>query len=188
MIRGRERILRRRHLQLRNSGRTHLLPESSTRCCVVATCRQQEDRGHRSLLLLLSRLEQECGSSADPTLLLTQAEQNSAVDSASHATSHWPFIDGTARIGVSNGPGQALISAQAALRITCDCEVHRVVINPAGLPLDVGRSMRTFPPHLRKALSLRAEGLCVPRLWESTGVGTGTSHSSLGTRRQNILR
>lgn len=126
-----------------------------------------------TVVVPLSRLEQECGSSADPTLLLTQAEQNSAVDSASHATSHWPFIDGTARIGVSNGPGQVLISAQAALRITCDCEVHRVVINPAGLPLDVGRSMRTFPPHLRKALSLRDKGCVFPGCGSPPGWAQG---------------
>ena len=54
------------------------------------------------------------------------------------------------RIGVNNGHGGALISAQAAQRMTCDCEIHRVLISSDGLPLDVGRAMRTFPPHIRR--------------------------------------
>ncbi len=65
-------------------------------------------------------------------------------------------------ISVNNGSGSALLSTEAAQRLTCDCEVHRLVISPEGLPLDVGRTMRTFPAHLRKALNVRDGGCVFP--------------------------
>lgn len=68
----------------------------------------------------------------------------------------------SAEIGVSNGPGTRLLSAQGAQRITCDCEIQRIVISPEGLPLDVGRRMRTFPAHMRKALEIRDRGCVFP--------------------------
>ncbi|MCW2583754.1 MAG: endonuclease, partial [Klenkia sp.] len=42
----------------------------------------------------------------------------------------------------------------------CDSSVTRIVMGPAGLPLDVGRSKRVVPPHIRKAVEAR-DGHCV---------------------------
>jgi hypothetical protein len=64
------------------------------------------------------------------------------------------------------GPGAATtgfgarISAARARWLACDGSISRIVIGPEGQPLDVGRTKRVFPPHLRRALDLRDQG-CV---------------------------
>lgn len=55
-------------------------------------------------------------------------------------------------------------------RLGCDASVTRVVLDPDSLPLDVGRSTRTVPAHLRHALLVRdggcvAEGCDRPAAW-----------------------
>ncbi|MEE6288212.1 DUF222 domain-containing protein [Georgenia sp. MJ173] len=40
-------------------------------------------------------------------------------------------------------------------RIMCDCEVTRMVMNAEGVPLDVGRTERTFTKELRRAVTTR---------------------------------
>ena len=47
-------------------------------------------------------------------------------------------------------------------KILCDCSVSRVVTGPDGLPLDVGRSRRTVPPPLRRAVIVRDIGCRFP--------------------------
>jgi hypothetical protein len=47
-------------------------------------------------------------------------------------------------------------------RLLCDCTVSRVVAGADGLPLDVGRSRRTIPPQLRRALQVRDGGCRFP--------------------------
>jgi hypothetical protein len=49
----------------------------------------------------------------------------------------------------------ALVSAAAARQLTCDADLTRIVLDPDGLPLDVGRTQRLVPPHLRKAVEHR---------------------------------
>ncbi|MDQ1660524.1 MAG: hypothetical protein QOJ68_504 [Blastococcus sp.] len=68
--------------------------------------------------------------------------------------------------GPATGPGAAQtgfgarISAARARWLACDGNVTRIVIGPEGQPLDLGRTKRVFPPHLRNALDLRDKG-CV---------------------------
>ncbi|MSO38630.1 MAG: DUF222 domain-containing protein, partial [Acidimicrobiia bacterium] len=40
------------------------------------------------------------------------------------------------------------ISAQTARRIACDAGISRIIMDPNGIPLDVGRTRRTIPPPL----------------------------------------
>ncbi|SHN68112.1 protein of unknown function [Geodermatophilus obscurus] len=54
----------------------------------------------------------------------------------------------------------ATISAARARWIACDGNITRIVIGPDGVPLDVGRSVRLVPPHLRRAAEVR-DGGCV---------------------------
>jgi hypothetical protein len=50
-----------------------------------------------------------------------------------------------------------------AQRLACDCDVWRVVLDPAtGLPLDVGRTRRVVPHWIRKALYARDRGCRFP--------------------------
>ena len=51
------------------------------------------------------------------------------------------------------------LPASVAQRIACDCEVWRIILDPAtGLPLEVGRAHRIVPSWLRKALHARDRG------------------------------
>jgi hypothetical protein len=64
------------------------------------------------------------------------------------------------------GPGAAqtgfgaMLSAAKARWLACDSVVSRIVMGPDGLPLDVGRTHRVVPPHLRRAVE-RRDGGCV---------------------------
>jgi hypothetical protein len=66
----------------------------------------------------------------------------------------------------ATGPGAAQtgfgarISAARARWLACDGNITRIVIGPEGQPLDLGRTKRVFPPHLRTALDFRDRG-CV---------------------------
>ena len=50
---------------------------------------------------------------------------------------------GSASIRATNGPGEALISALAAEELSCDANVQRILMSPAGKPLDIGRKTRS---------------------------------------------
>ena len=54
----------------------------------------------------------------------------------------------------------ARISAARARWLACDGAISRIVMGPDGLPLDVGRTKRVVPPHIRRAVELR-DGHCV---------------------------
>src|SRR4051794_7546390 len=64
------------------------------------------------------------------------------------------------------GPGAARtgfgarISAARARWLACDGMISRIVMGPDGLPLDVGRTQRVVPPHIRRAVE-RRDGHCV---------------------------
>ena len=64
------------------------------------------------------------------------------------------------------GPGAgttglgAALSAERARWLACDGTIARIVMGPDGQPLDMGRTKRVVPPHLRKAVELR-DGTCV---------------------------
>ncbi|MGY1813740.1 DUF222 domain-containing protein [Blastococcus sp. SYSU D00820] len=65
---------------------------------------------------------------------------------------------------VARGAGRmgfgAAISAARARWLACDGEITRLVMGPEGQPLDVGRTARVVPPHLRRAVEAR-DGACV---------------------------
>src|SRR3954469_20547463 len=69
-------------------------------------------------------------------------------------------------IDPATGPGAAdtgfgaTLSAARARWLACDGTLTRVIIGPEGQPLDLGRSKRVVPPHLRRAVELR-DGHCV---------------------------
>jgi hypothetical protein len=49
----------------------------------------------------------------------------------------------------------AAISAARVRWLACDGNVTRVIIGPQGQPLDLGRSRRVVPPHIRRAVEVR---------------------------------
>jgi hypothetical protein len=63
-----------------------------------------------------------------------------------------------------------LISAEKARQFACDGNITSVLIDDAGMPLNVRRDKRVVPPHLRKAVELRDEacvfaGCAAPKYW-----------------------
>jgi hypothetical protein len=67
------------------------------------------------------------------------------------------------------------LTDEAARRLACDAEVTRVVLDPASQPLDVGRSTRTVPGHLRQALVVRDRG-CVAEACDRPPAWTEAHH------------
>jgi hypothetical protein len=61
----------------------------------------------------------------------------------------------------ATGPGAgdtgfgATISAARARWLACDGSITRIIIGPEGQPLDLGRTKRVVPPHLRRAVEQR---------------------------------
>jgi hypothetical protein len=61
----------------------------------------------------------------------------------------------------ATGPGAATtgfgatLSAARARWLACDAAITRLTLNPDGLPMDIGRTKRVVPPHLRKAVEHR---------------------------------
>jgi hypothetical protein len=54
----------------------------------------------------------------------------------------------------STGFGREISAARARM-LACDGSITRIVIGPEGQPLEEGRTKRSFPPHLRRAVDVR---------------------------------
>ncbi len=97
------------------------------------------------------------------------------------------------------GNGERL-TADDARRLACDAGISRVLTDPAGLPLDVGRAVRVVPPAMKRALDVRDGGCTFPgcdrppdwcdahhvRHWLDGGV-TGLANLALVCRRHHTL-
>ncbi|CAI3799883.1 hypothetical protein NKCBBBOE_02443 [Pseudarthrobacter sp. MM222] len=84
------------------------------------------------------------------------------------------------------------VTASTARKIACDADIIPVVLGGEGRILDIGRSSRIFPPHIRKALTARDQGCSfpgctIPAPWceahhisyWSRGGSTGTDNGTL---------
>jgi Domain of unknown function (DUF222) len=65
-------------------------------------------------------------------------------------------------IGAELSPAGHVINPASLRRHACDAAIIRVVTNGASDPIDVGRSTRTIPPALRRALIVRDGGCVFP--------------------------
>ena len=85
-------------------------------------------------------------------------------------------IRGTDIFDPATGPATAtggfgsLLSAAKARQLACDGSITPVLVDGDGLPLDVGRTKRVVPPHIRRAVELRDEscvfaGCSAPKYW-----------------------
>ncbi|WP_261563421.1 HNH endonuclease signature motif containing protein, partial [Frankia tisae] len=66
----------------------------------------------------------------------------------------WATLVGRGGPAASTSWGQP-IPRSVLRRLACDAEVSRIVLNPDSVPLDVGRTERTVPADLRRALVAR---------------------------------
>jgi len=56
----------------------------------------------------------------------------------------------------------AWLTPQATSRLACDTTVHRLLVDPNSIPLDLGREVRVFTPAQRRALATRDGGCRFP--------------------------
>ena len=63
------------------------------------------------------------------------------------------------RCEIEQGPS---LPVETVRRIACDASLLRVLENPQGEPLDVGRKTRSIPPNIRRALNSRDGGCRFP--------------------------
>ena len=55
------------------------------------------------------------------------------------------------------------VTASTVRKIACDADIIPVLLGTEGRILDIGRTSRIFPPHLRKALAARDQGCAFPQ-------------------------
>lgn len=67
------------------------------------------------------------------------------------------------------------IPPETARRFACDATISRVLVDPQGLPLDVGRSTRVISPAIRTALVVRDQG-CVAECCDRPPAWTEAHH------------
>jgi hypothetical protein len=72
------------------------------------------------------------------------------------------LLDPTVGRGAAATGLGATLSAARARWAACDPEITRIVLDPDGQPLDLGRTVRLVPPHLRRALDHRDKGCVFP--------------------------
>jgi hypothetical protein len=65
-------------------------------------------------------------------------------------------------LGVGYLPDGSTLPATTIRRMACDAKIIPAVLGSDGLPLDIGRTTRTIPPHIRLALNLRDKGCAYP--------------------------
>jgi hypothetical protein len=65
-------------------------------------------------------------------------------------------------LGVGYLPDGSTLPATTIRRMACDAKIIPAVLGSDGLPLDIGRTTRTIPPHIRTALNLRDKGCAYP--------------------------
>ncbi|MDQ4047161.1 MAG: HNH endonuclease [Actinomycetota bacterium] len=70
--------------------------------------------------------------------------------------------------GSGNGTGSGTfvfsgpVTASTVRKIACDADIIPVLLGSEGRILDIGRTTRIFPPHIRKALTARDQGCAFP--------------------------
>ncbi|QUQ65992.1 HNH endonuclease signature motif containing protein [Kutzneria sp. CA-103260] len=79
-----------------------------------------------------------------------------------HLALTMPLADFLAQRGTAEMDGSGPINAASARRIGCDSTVLRVVLGAQSQPLDIGRTTRTIPTQIRRALIIRDRGCAFP--------------------------
>ncbi|SDF99076.1 HNH endonuclease signature motif containing protein [Klenkia brasiliensis] len=116
---------------------------------------KDDDRSHAQQMA--DALVQLCDNAlaAATTPVLRGNRAHVAVTIAAEDLLDTDEVAGSARLG----SGQQ-VSNTTARRVACDSVITRVLLGPDGMPLNIGRSQRLVPPHIRRAAEAR-DGGCV---------------------------
>jgi uncharacterized protein DUF222 len=124
---------------------------------IVQASRPQGDtrtRAQQNADALMQLCDNQLASGGLPTLRTVKPHVIVTIDAGDLA-------DTTANGAGSGQTGfGARISAARARWLACDGVISRMVMGPGGLPLDVGRTQRVVPAHVRRAVEQR-DGHCV---------------------------
>ncbi|AUZ89373.1 hypothetical protein CVO76_10710 [Arthrobacter agilis] len=91
-----------------------------------------------------------------------QAGHAGQISQAGHA-GHSGRVGRAGHIGHAGyGVFSEQISARTIRTLACDADLIPLVLGSSGQVLDIGRSQRLFPPHLRRALVARDKGCAFP--------------------------
>ncbi|MFF1384568.1 DUF222 domain-containing protein [Arthrobacter sp. NPDC058288] len=94
---------------------------------------------------------------------LDRLDQNS---DRPNGTGGIPGTTGTGTIPGIPGTGSftftGAVTAATVRKIACDADIIPVLLGSEGRVLDIGRTTRIFPPHIRKALTARDQGCAFP--------------------------
>ncbi|MEO5320421.1 DUF222 domain-containing protein [Arthrobacter sp. CC3] len=94
------------------------------------------------------------------------------LDNHKHGTDQGPGYRSDSRTG-TRFPGTGIpgtgfftftgpVTAATVRKIACDADIIPVLLGSQGRILDIGRTTRVFPPHIRKALTARDQGCAFP--------------------------
>ena len=78
-----------------------------------------------------------------------------------HTTATRPFT-GTSHPGTGTFTFTGPVTAATIRKIACDADIIPILLGTEGRILDIGRTTRIFPPHIRKALTARDQGCAFP--------------------------
>ncbi len=77
-------------------------------------------------------------------------------------TARGPFRPGATTEHTGNLLFTGPVTASTVRKIACDADIIPVLLGSEGRILDIGRTSRVFPPHIRKALTARDQGCAFP--------------------------
>jgi hypothetical protein len=93
------------------------------------------------------------------------------LDRLEHATAQGPRHR-TRTTGTTTHPGNlpgtgsfaftGPVTAATVRKIACDADIIPILLGSEGRILDIGRTTRIFPPHIRKAITARDQGCAFP--------------------------
>jgi hypothetical protein len=103
---------------------------------------------------LLARLGHGTGPSDGPSY--------GPSDTDVQGTAGGPFCPGATPEHTGNLLFTGPVTASTVRKIACDADIIPILLGTEGRILDIGRTSRVFPPHIRKALTARDQGCAFP--------------------------
>jgi hypothetical protein len=93
-----------------------------------------------------------------PPQVMVTIDYRDLLDRLEHAAAQGPHH----RAGTGSFTFTGPVTAATVRKIACDADIIPVLLGSDGRILDIGRTTRVFPPHIRKAITARDQGCAFP--------------------------